>query len=65
MTPRLSTDAERALELDLRNTIRRNAWRLKAGLPLQPDRKQVAAWHALLNLRSLLGAWRRNHPRAA
>lgn len=62
MTPYApSTDEERALELDLRNSINRTAWRMKAGLPLHPTPRQVATWHALLNLRWALGAWRKNH----
>lgn len=60
-----STPDERAIELALRNTIRINAFRLKAGLPLRADRAQVAAWHARLNTNFHLGAFRRNHPRAS
>lgn len=59
--PMVSPDS-REVQLALKNTINRNAWRIKAGLPMRPSREQVAGWHALLNLRGHLRAWRRNHP---
>ncbi len=62
MTYEPSTDAERALELDLRNTIRRNAWRLKAGLPLRPDPQAVRAWQATCYRAFFACGYRRRHP---
>lgn len=56
-----STDEERAMDLALRNSIAIARFRKRAGLPPHPTPRQVATWHALLNLRWLMTAWRKNH----
>jgi hypothetical protein len=61
--PSLPADGgDRALELALRTSIRRNAWRAAAGLPLRADPQHVARWHAFLNYRFWLAKYRRRHP---
>lgn len=59
---RTSADDERETELALRNSIRVNAWRVEAGLPLRPQPQAVKAWHAELDLRFWRAAYRRRHP---
>lgn len=62
LNPPLVTPEDRAIHLALRNSIARNSWRLKAGLPLRTDQKAVAAWHAWLGYRFWLARWGRRHP---
>jgi len=60
--PRLSQPEDRASELNLRNTIQRNRYRIAAGLPLRPSDHDVRAWRLLLNLRYWQAAYGRRHP---
>ncbi len=53
---------DRETELMLRNSIRRNAWRAAACLPLRQDEKAVRLWHTFLNLRQWQAKFRRRHP---
>lgn len=59
--PRLSQPEDRDCELNLRNTIRRNRYRIHAGLPLRPSDSDVMAWRADCQRRYFLAAYGRRH----
>jgi hypothetical protein len=62
LNPPLVKPEDRELHLALTNSLRRNAWRLKAGLPLRANPKEVETWHAWLGYRFWLARWGRRHP---
>lgn len=61
--PQLQRDEdELATALALRNSVALNSFRLRAGLPLRPAKKDVELWHAFLNYRYWLAKYGRRHP---
>lgn len=60
---RRTGEVDRDLALALRNTIRRNDWRIKAGLPLRPAEQDKRRWAAWLGYLFATAAWRKSHPR--
>lgn len=57
-------DEDRALEIALKNSANRLAWRKRAGLPLRPSQTETEKWQAWLRLQSLLGWYRRRRPQS-
>lgn len=59
---RTSPPEDVEVSLALRNTVARNSWRLRAGLPQRQDERAVRLWHTFLDLRAWQAKFRRRHP---
>lgn len=58
----LVPDDDRALELQLRNSVRRNIWRSATCLTLRPDPAKQREWMKYLARLFYAGRYRSNHP---